>query len=235
MKKKLVRSFLSVLTTGAVLVLALISALTLNRSVAWLAQNRSVSVNGMGVSVDAGGGEDVQLRAHPISQISQIDQSTQTYTIVGSVETYELPLNDPNGIAYSEYKRALAVIIEFTCTEAADIEVYLTSSTADVTVAADNYVSNCIEVAPATLSDDGSIATVGGDYFKSLVTVTGDTCTKATSVLLQTLSIGEGSTTLCFIIQYNEAFLTYISDRVLEAGSPYSQINYQNDITFSIR
>lgn len=231
MKKKLVRSFLSVFATGAVLVLALISALTLNRSVAWLAQNRSVSVNGMGVTVDASGGEDVQLRAHPISQI---DLPAQAYTVVGSIEPYELPLNDPNGIAYSEYKRALAVIIEFTCTDAADIEIYLTSSTADVTIAADNYVSNCIEIAPATLSEDGSIATVSGD-FKSLVTVTGDTCTKATSVLLQTLSISEGSTTLCFIIEYNEAFLTYISDRVLAAGSPYSQINYQNDITFSIR
>lgn len=234
MKKKLVRSLLSVIATGAVLVLALISALTLNRSVAWLAQNRSVTVSGMGASVDASGGENVQLRAHPISQISQIDQSTQTYTIVESIETYELPLNDPNGISYSEYKRALAVIIEFTCTEAADIEVYLTSSTADVTVAADNYVSNCIEVAPATLSDDGVTATVSGD-FKSLVTVTENTCTKATSVLLQTLSIGEGNTTLCFIIEYNEAFLTYASDRVLAEGSTYSQINYQNDITFSIR
>lgn len=232
MNKKLIMSSVLLCLTGAVLIFTLVFALTsLDKSVAWYSHNRSVRAGGISVSVNVDGGEDVQLKSHPISEISE---ATQEYTALTSVEEYALPLNDPNGISYSAYKRALAILITFTCNLPADIEVRLLSSTADVTVAADNFLSNCIEIAPAAWNAETGIATVSGT-FQSPVTVTGDTCTKETSLLLESLSIPQGTTTLCYIIKYNESFLTYASNQVLANGGTYFQLDYKNDIAFSIQ
>lgn len=228
---------------GAILVFAFCTLFLINGgSRAWLAENRTVGANGMSVSVDADKGESVSISSHPVTEI---DETGSVFTVKTDEEFWQLPLNDPNGISYSKYKKALAIFIDIVCTEEATVSVYLTCSTEDVSVAQDNYVSNCVEVAPATLDGTGTIATVTEDgseteAFRSLVEIADNTCTKNTSVLLQeNVSLAVGTNRLCFIMQYHEHFLKYAEIQSLLGGGAEMtgdmKINYKNDIAFSVQ
>ncbi|MDY2880272.1 MAG: hypothetical protein SOT34_04980 [Candidatus Borkfalkiaceae bacterium] len=241
MKKQIIKSLIPVVAMGAVLVFAFCTLFLINGgSRAWLAENRTVGANGMSVSVDADKGESVSISSHPVTEI---DKTGSVFMVKTDEEVWELPRNDPNGISYSKYKKALAIFIDIVCTEEATVSVYLTCSTESVSVAKDNYVSNCVEVAPATLDGTGTIATVAEDgseteAFRSLVEIKADysACTKNTSVLLQeNVSLAVGTNRLCFLMQYHEHFLKYAENQSLSVGGKDMTITYNNDIAFSVR
>lgn len=229
MKKQMVTRLLSVIAAGTVLTMALISAFVLNQSNAWFSQRRTIGADAFGLSV--GDYEDAQLIAHPISEL---DESTQTYTVVSDVESYVLPTYDPDGITYSKYERALAIFITFTCNEATTVHVSLAWSTPDVIIEHENYISNCIEVAPATWDETARTATVSGEFI-SPVTVTDTICEKeaAGKLSLETRQIEAGSTTLCYIMMYNVDFLNYLNSK--SSGGSNTQIVFSNDISFSVQ
>lgn len=239
MNKDLGKRLLSLSAIGTVLVLALISAAVMNMGIAWLSENDTVDANGMSVSVNASY-NNVQLKSHPVSSILDIPESAdggKTYTFESDVESYELPLNDPNGITYYEYMKALVIIIEFDCKSTAEVDISLTCPTSEIIFGTESTISNCIEVAPATLSGDGNVVTVESESdFKSLVTVTKESdgsmsCTKETSVWLESMTIPAGNTRLCFVMQYYQPFLKYAGIR---ANGQYTEISFTNDITFYI-
>jgi hypothetical protein len=147
---------------------------------------------------------------------------------------YELPLNDPNGITYSQYRKALLVCIEVTVEEEADVVLTLETPNSTVSTNIENKLSNCIQITPATYDEGSGIATRQANP-SSFVTVTDNTCQKVTSITLFEDSVTQEGTTLYYIIEYNEAFINYINMSILGSGNFTSEeTKYFNDVTFVI-
>jgi hypothetical protein len=147
---------------------------------------------------------------------------------------YELPLNDPNGITYSRYRKALLVCITVLPEETSDVVLTLETPNGNVTTEIENHLSNCIQITPADYNETSGIATPEATP-SSFVTVANNTCQKTTSLTLFSGSATEAGKKLYYIIEYNEEFIDYINMTILESGQLASEeTKYRNDVTFVI-
>lgn len=229
------RAKIEIVFAALVLIMSLVAFLTLNGSLAWFAHNTSVGATGLTVSVKSGTDVTATLSSYPILQIEN-----GAYTIAytdekgNPIEAYTLPTDDPNGISYSRYKKALAVILDVSCEYQTHVSVELTATTLAPSIAESNYISNCIAVAPASLNSDKTVATVDGSFY-TFTKVADGVCTKPDLTLdLVSATLPAGGGKLCFILQYNEDFLHYVTTQVMANNLNYFELTYYNDVYFTI-
>ena len=227
MKKKFSAAF-GMFSTAVVLLISIFAMILQGGSLAWFASSETVTANGITLAVETPGVSAV-LHSYPITKI---DYENNVYHIDISKEMYELPMEDKNGISYSEYKKALAIIIDITANEPKNINVSLYADTTGVVYTADNFISNCLSVTTSTLDTAAKTAVYHGTT-QSFVTVSGSTCSKVNSLSLETISV-DSTATVCYIIEYNNAFLNHISEYSLNNHLNLFRIYYSNDIRFVV-
>ena len=228
---KTVNSRVTLILFGLVLAVSIFALGMLgNKGLGWFADNDEVDAAGMSVSVNADTLITGGLESYPVTVIEG-----NAYTVSYDRQMYSLPTDDPNGISYSEYKKALVVIITLDAHAAGTVHVLLSASGGADTIdnVADNKISNCIQISAATLSADGSVATKGGTSY-SFVTISDGAATKTEEINFGYFDVVEGENKLCFLIEYSDALLRYISEKILSLNTGDLLVNYENDLTFMV-
>ena len=226
--------------TAFALAVSIVAFLTLDKSLAWFSRNDSVTARGISLSVNAPG---VTSSLYSLGVLN-IENGVYTFDTATDIETgariqsSTLPEDDPNGISYSEYRKALVLELTLTVVSDRPTKVHLmTKNTATdqaTNVAQENLFSNCIAVSNVA-SFTANTVTKGGTT-QSFVSVQDDTLSKTGSLLLYdgTLTATQPNK-LYFIIEYNDAFLDYINYYILNtAGVKYQQVFYYHDVTLEI-
>lgn len=192
------------LLTSFALLCTLFVMSTLNLSTAWFSRNKIVAANGMHMIATLPKSDSVTLEPYAISDISE-----NVYTLSGQ-QSYTLPSHDPDGIIYNPHKKAIAVLIDVFFEAESDIMIVLQSQSTSITFGQNNVISNCMKISPATYDPTTRTATISNDaQAQSFVTIENDTATKTPSLTLYTgAAEAEQKLELCFIIEYNQDFLT---------------------------
>ena len=147
-----------------------------------------------------------------------------------------MPTIDPNNISYSQYEKVLVVVIEVVSSIDTEVQVEMTTPHSTVEITESNYFSNCIQITDGTYDDANNIAKKLEGTTKSFVSVTEQGCSKVTSLTLsaQVELTEDVPKTLCYIIEYNTDFIDYVNRYVFENTLLITEIDYVNDVTFSI-
>ena len=228
---------LGILLVSVTLILSIMGLMLLNGSFAWFANNKRVDASGFAVDVRAFSAKGTVASYGVLA----INDSTLEYTVENVLDdsgerkqVYELPLNDPNGISYSQYSKALLICITATASEPTDIILTVETPNAEVITGVENHLSNSIQITPATYDETRGIA-VRGATPSRFVTVTNNSCQKSTEITLFSGNVNAEGTTLYYIIEYNQPFIDYINALILDSGNLTSEeTKYRNDITFII-
>ncbi|MBR5242262.1 MAG: hypothetical protein IKV20_03895 [Clostridia bacterium] len=223
--RKITLTLLELSLLIAVVALAMLS----NSGLGWFASNDRVDATEMSVSVRVSSGLTGELKSYPVTDITD-----DLYTIFYGEESYSLPINDPNSITYSEYKKALAIIITLNASSATEVRVSLSASSADENIdSVINKISNCIKVSTATLSEDLGVATKSQQSL-SFLSVTDGEAKKSRLIDFGRFALAEGENRIVFLIEYDEELLDFISRRILKQDPGAFRITYANDINFTI-
>ena len=222
---------LTCVITAVALVASIAAFFSLDKSLAWFASNREVSAHGMSVSVQASG---ISSKLTSLGVLG-IENGTYEYEYLFDtngelIELYSLPIDDPERINYSRYSKALVVMLTVNSTEDSNISIDFISKTDEVSLAAQNYFSNCITIASASKGSGNTVTKSGPD--KAFVTVSDGAAIKNSAGMnFYNGSIAAGgSVTLYFVIEYNRPFLDYLKAQNLG----YSRFDYLNDVEFVI-
>lgn len=210
--------------------ISFVAYLSLDDSLAWFSQNKEVEAQGMSVSVK-GIDYTVTLESYGVTDIS--DSGEYSYD-TNKGQWFELPTYDVQGISYSEYSKALIVVItvQSSLAEPKELNVRLvTTGNRGFDWASPNVFSNCMQITPAQSSENGKV-TKNGDP-KSFLTQSQEQDqpaipSKASELHLETITVSNGETKVYFIIEYNSYFL----DQIGSAGS--GEVKYTSDIHFIV-
>ena len=230
---------LNLVLTASMLVLSLVALSLMGNSKAWFSKNEKVEGFGISVSSDLPTQLDVTVKSYGVIEIND---SGTVFTLEkkdGSgtrPEVYALPLEDPNNISYSQYKKALVVLVEVTAAEQVTVDMLLRTEQDSVSIAPENYFSNCMQISDATLNDTAGTATRVADSTRAFVSVENGICSKETRLMLaENLALSKNTpTTLCFVMEYNAEFIEYANHTILTNALDYFELNYQNDLIVSI-
>lgn len=186
-----------------------------------------MSASGLNVSVRDIKDFTVELKSYAVDSISGAD-----YT-VSDKESYLLPTLDPSGIVYSQYERALLVMITVTALNDANASISLKTIHEELSYYQENFISNCIKVSSATIN--GNLATRSADT-QSFVSVTNGVASKDSSLtLLDELQMNKGDeVTLCFILEYNESAIAALFEGARGEGKNFDQMSFTNDVAFVV-
>lgn len=220
--------------TAFALLVSIVAYLFLDKSLAWFARNETVTARGISLSV-----RDDEVSCSLLSfGVLEISNGVYTFENVTDAQTGEriqsstLPMDDPNGISYSKYSKALVLELSITVQENRHTQIRLTTPNAEVSMAQENAFSNCITVSNVSSYTQNTV-TKGGTT-QSFVSV-GDTVTKQTSLLLYDGTLPAGETQkFYFIIEYNDLFLDHINQYILSSDVDYFQVHYRHDVTLVI-
>ena len=141
--------------TAVALILSFVAYLSLDDSLAWFSNNKEVTAQGMSVSVK-GTDYTVSLESYGVTDING---SEYTYDSAKG-QWFELPTYDVQGISYSEYSKALIVVItvQSSFAEPKELNVRLvTTGNRGFDWEADNVFSNCMQITPAQINENGKI------------------------------------------------------------------------------
>ena len=221
--------------TSFALVICVIAFFLLDKSFAWFAKNDAVSGRGISISV-----KDAEVKAQLlVLGVLTIENDLYTFDTAVDASTGEriqqtaLPVDDPNGISYSKYSKALVVELSLTVAAPRATKVHLVANSTEYDLTATNDFSTCIKVSNATLKDADTLQKTAGST-KPFVDM--ETMEKSGSLLLYdgTLSVAQGGEKLYFIIEYNDEFLDYINAHILATSPGFFQVNYYHDVTLVI-
>ena len=238
MVKKHLGAMLGVVCVLFTLIVSIVAYLLLNGSTAWFAENKEVDAGGMQVTVESGIGVEVSLKSHPVTEIEGNE-----YTIPSrDVESYEIPTHDPSSISYSQYKKALAVIITVDAHVDSTVSICLyrdeTSGVDTITTpGVSNYISNCMKITPAEIAEGGVVATKGAELSVStFVDLNSDPITKRESITLVEHApvYADRVNEFCFIIEYDLDLLGYIEEGILAQHLNDNEVTYFGDIDFRV-
>lgn len=238
MVKKKLLGFNMILVAIA-LTISLVAFASIDHSRAWFSSNYQVDAFGVTVSAQLKAQITASVKSYGVVDIR--DQST--VFVLGAKdaqgnhpEMYDLPVVDPNNISYSQYEKALVVIMELVSTQDVMIDVMLSTPNAEPILTEENHFSNCIQVSDATYDDAQGTALKSSPAGKSFVSIANGACSKSTSMTLaQRISLKKNvPTSLCYVIEYNSDFIDYINHYILENSLTISEVKYNNDITFSV-
>lgn len=234
---KILSMKLSIILVSLVLLLSIIALLLTGGSTAWFAENDTVEAQGMSISVRD---EDVSCTLLSLG-VLDIDNGVYTFENATDAETgervqnSELPMDDPNGISYSQYRKALVLELSITVETDRPTQIRLVTPNTGVSLAQNNFFSNCITVSNVTSYTENTVTK--GSTTQSFVTVNGTSTTKVSSLLLYdgTVPAGEQPTKLYFIIEYNDVFLDYINQHIMNTPEVnYFEVGYYHDVTLLI-
>lgn len=236
--KKHIDARLGIIFISLTLILSIFALLLLNGSVAWFAENKDIDAGAMMVTVKSDIEVSATLESHPVTEING-----SAYTIPSrEIESYEIPTHDPSSISYSEYKKALVVIISVDAHVDSTISIILhraeTSGVETITSPGlSNYISNCIRITPATIAEGGLVATKGDALLTpTFVDLSSNPVTKREDIVLvehapvYTDSVNE----FCFIIEYDLDLLAYIEQKIIDQRLSDNEISYFHDIEFQV-
>lgn len=240
---------ISIMLVALTLILSIFAMLLLNGSVAWFAENDRVTAGGFNVRVNSGMSITASLKSYPITDI---DYSGGIYTASFDAESYTLPTEDPNGISYSEYKKALAIMITLTAADERTVKIKFTSPSGIETIDdVENKISNCISISTARISEvDGKPTfTKIADTEASFVTINNGVASKVNEIelTLDNPNVSVGKNDFYFILEYKYSkenkyeLISYIGELVMsnQANIPLleaneNQIHYHHDVEFEV-
>ena len=220
------------LSTALVLVITLLVFFGINGSLGWFSSNDQVTADGMNVSVRDIKDFTVSIKSYAVDGISR-----SNYSFSSQTEAYALPTLDPSGIVYSQYERALVVELKIKAIQEATASLSLKTTHPSPSYAQSNYISNCIEVFPATLSGSEPFVAVNGGSAQSFITVSGGAVNKTSSItLLNDIHLEEGDEiTLYFILEYNEtAIQALFNGARAEGNDNIHEMSFTNDVAFVV-
>ena len=238
--KKNLDARVGLIFVSLVLILSIFAFMLLNGSGAWMAWNEKTSSDGFTITASKGSSLTARINSYPIKEINN---STGAYTIDNEVESHELPLDDPSSIVHTSYKKALAIVITVSgATLEERVDVFVNASAAVetfITPALSNYISNCMRITPALVSNDGKLATKNGTA-QTFVTIGEESIEKNYSLALARSAVvpAGGTLTLCYIMEYDSSLLKYLGDEILRQElldeNHEAKITYYDDIEFLI-
>ena len=218
--------------TAFALMISFVAYLSLDDSLAWFSQNKEVEAQGMSVSVK-GIDYTVTLESYGVTDIS--DSGEYSYD-TNKGQWFELPTYDVQGISYSEYRKALIVVItvqsSFEKEKTLNVKL-VTTGDREFDWASPNVFSNCMQITPAESIENGKVTKNANPQSFLILPQEQDqpaTPEKASELNLATIigPEGETETKVYFIIEYNSYFLTQIGS----AGS--GVVEYTSDIHFIV-
>ena len=238
MVKKKLLGFNMILVAIA-LTISLVAFSSIGRSRAWLSSNHQVDALGMTVSTQLKSKITSSIKSYGVVDISDKNNVFVLESKDGQgnrPEIYELPVVDPNNISYSQYERALVVFVELLSTEDVMIDVMLQTPNASPIFTEKNHFSNCIQITAATYNDAQGTATKDVTSVQSFVQISNGTCSKRTSITVsERVSLKKNEPiSLCYVMEYNSDFIDYINHYILENALMITEVDYKNDIEFSI-
>ncbi len=237
---KTLQAKLGVIVAAIVLLISLAAFFVTNHSGAWLAVNNEADGGGMSVNVTEP--LDVSADLHCYGVV-EIDSENGIYRIPDAddggerEERFELPLDDPNGISYSKYEKALVVVIEVQSDEEVHLIVHAgadnTAYDTETLVAQNNYFSNCVVITPAVFDDEGSTAQKNGET-QRFTTLSDGSFSKVGELELYDAVIPAGVHTVSFILEYNVEYINYVTNYILHHDLDYFDVAFENDLHFLI-
>jgi hypothetical protein len=66
------------------------------------------------------------------------------------------------------------------------------------------------------------------------ISITDGVATKTQQIDLGSFTLSEGENKICFLIEYDEELLEYVSQRILSVDPNAFRVVYSNDIVFSV-
>lgn len=221
--------------TAFTLIVCVAAMLVLDKSLAWFARNDVVEGRGISLSV-----KDAEVKAKLlVLGVLAIEGDLYTFDTTVDASTGEriqqtsLPVDDPNGISYSKYSKALVVELSLTVTEPRATKVHLVANSTEYHLSATNDFSTCIKVSTATPKGTDTLQKTAGST-KPFLDM--ETMEKSGSLLLYdgTLPVVDGGEKLYFIIEYNDEFLDHINSYILETSPGFFRVNYYHDVALVI-
>ncbi len=201
----IISSGFSLLLVLVFLCVSLVAFSGMNNSSAWFVRNEEVSAEDLSVIL-----LDDQVHA-TLSSYAVSDISENLYSLAEAT-SYRLPTHDEEGISYSEYKKALAVVIEIYAHKDMTVTISLDTLNEEIICEEDNFISNAVRVTKTTYDPSARTATLlaGAENEKSFITMDGNTATKDTSLDLDSIDlVRDEVVAVCYILEYNEAFFDY--------------------------
>lgn len=230
----------NVFFTGFALFFCMIAFFMISKSKAWFSYNTNVDSGGMQISVEAPPNISASVKSYGVIDINDDNNVFTLEPMVNGArpELYALPTDDPNNILYSKYHKALVLMIEITApNDDVTIELEMWTDNVAPSVDQDNDFSNCIQLSAATYDESaGKVTVESGSTPKAFVSVENGECTKVSSIkLADQVELKKGvSVTLCYVIEYNADFIQYINNYIFLNALEYTQVDYKNDVVFSI-
>ena len=224
---------LRVIVAGIVLVLTVVALFTINGTLAWFSDNDTATANGMQVQVSAPDSVSATLSSYGVLTMQEVD-GTVHYTYDTEEELYDLPTDDPAGIGYDKYLKALVVCIKVTTTE--NIKLSLTvDSNSELTYANDNWFSNVTRYTLATKTSSTDNTVLKTQESRSFVTVpsgSGSPTRSQSLSLASEITVTPRMNEIYVIIEYNDSFIDYINGLLMDKDN--KTVKYAHDITFML-
>ena len=224
---------LRVIIAGIVLVLTIVALFTINGTLAWFSENENVSAKGMQVQVIAPDQIAATLSSYGVLTMETVD-GTVYYHYDTSEELYDLPTDDPAGIGYDKYLKALVVCITVNVTKEEKLALSVRSGSS-ISVENDNFFSNVTSyaVAARTNATDNTVSKT--QESRSFVTVPsggGDPTRVQNISLTSEITVTPQMNEIYVIIEYNDSFIDYINGALMDREN--KTVNYSHDITFTV-
>lgn len=226
---------ISMALTAFALVVCVTAFFMLNNSLAWFAKNENVSGRGIALAVKE---QDVIAQLLVLG-VLEIDNSAYTFdtavdqTTGARIQETNLPVDDPNGISYSKYSKALVLELTLQVSQPRYTEIRFVANSQEYHLSENNDFSTCIQVSNATLTGEATVTKTTGS---TQPFVNMQTMEKSKSLLLYSGTVPASSVgeKIYFIIEYNDLFLNHINSYILSNSPGYFQVNYYHDVTVVI-
>ena len=129
--------------TAFALLVSIIAFLMLDKSFAWFAKNETVTAQGIGISAREGDVVSTMLSLGVLNVADGIYTFENVRDESGArKQIFDLPVNDPNGISYSQYRKALVLELSIQVETDRPTQIRLVAATPELSVAHDNFFSN---------------------------------------------------------------------------------------------
>ena len=223
--------------TAFAMLVSIVAFLMLDKSFAWFARNESVNARGIALRANEG---DLSTSLLSLGVLEIGQDGVYTFDTTTDVETgariqcFELPVDDPNGISYSKYRKALLLELSISVMEDRPTRVSLTTPNKEPSLEQKNFFSNCITVSNVASYTENTVTK--GSVQQPFVTVGSGGAQKTDELVLYEGTLQAGVVNkLYFIIEYNNAFLDYINNYIMNTDSvDYSEVFYYHDGTLEV-
>jgi hypothetical protein len=207
-----------------------VALFSINGTFAWFAKNDTVKADGMDISVSAPDNISASFSSHGVLTMETVNSAVY-YTYDTEEEVFDLPVDDPAGIGYDKYLKALVVCISVDVTAERVFSLAVECTGETVEKINDNLFSNVTKYALATSSSENTVYKT--QESKSFISFSNSEPTHAGSITLASnIRLTPEMNTIYLIIEYNDDFIDYINNSLM--GESNKTVTYKNDIKFTL-